>query len=159
MQKTPAPQRRELELKFLAFLKTDATLAAKDFVCKQLSVAGSEASTPALAAMLQDPRTADMARYALERIPAPPWIARCVSPLGKTSGKARIGIVNTLGIRRDPASVAALRPLALGPQADEASAALFALAQIADTQAVDALSEAQTRTTGRFRADAAEAYL
>src|SRR5262249_1700530 len=79
--------------------------------------------------------------------------------LVKSSGRTRIGIIDTLGVRRDAASVTALRPLALGSDAVTASAALYALAKIADPAAVTVLSEAQSKTTGAVHADAAEAYL
>src|ERR1051325_10742582 len=42
-QKSPA-ETRAIELKFIAFLKSDASPGGKDFICKQLSVMGSEAS-------------------------------------------------------------------------------------------------------------------
>ena len=150
---------RAMEQKFIAFLKSDATPGGKDFICKQLSVMGSEASVPVLTAMLADPKTADLGRYALERIPGPGVDRALRETLAKTRDKTRVGIVNTLGIRRDAASAAALRPLALGSQPAEASAALFALAKIADPGSLAVLSEAQGKTTGAVHADAAEAWL
>jgi HEAT repeat protein len=150
---------RAIEQKFIAFLKSDATAGGKDFICKQLSVMGSEASVPVLAALLADPKTADLGRYALERIPGPGVDRALRETLAKTGGRTRIGIVNTLGVRRDAASVAALRPMALGAQPAEASAALFALAKIADPASLAVLSEAQDKTTGAVHADAAEAWL
>ena len=141
------------------FLKSDATLAGKDFICKQLSLVGSEASVPVLAGMLADAKTAELGRYALERIPGPAVDRALRESLAKTSGRTRVGVINTLGVRRDAGSVSALRPLALGSQPAEASAALFALAKIADPAAVAYLSEAQTKTSGPVKAAAAEAYL
>lgn len=153
------PRTRALEQRFIAFLKSDATLAGKDFICKQLSIMGSEASVPVLSGMLLDPRTAELGRYALERIPGPAMDRALRESLAKTSGRTRLGVIDSLGVRRDAASVTALRPLALGSQPAEASAALFALARIANPAAIEVLSEAQTKTTGTARAIAAEAYL
>jgi HEAT repeat protein len=150
---------RAIEQKFIAFLKSDATPGGKDFICKQLSIMGSEASVPTLAGMLGDPKTVELGRYALERIPGPAVDRALRETLANTKGGARIGIVNTLGMRRDAASVATLRPLALGAQPAEAAAALYALAKIADPAAIAALSEAQGKTKGAVHADAAEAYL
>ena len=93
---------RAIEQKFIAFLNSDATPGGKDFISKQLSVMGSEASVPALAAMLADPKSADLARYALERIPGPAVDRALREALAIAPDKARLGIVNTLGIRRDP---------------------------------------------------------
>jgi HEAT repeat protein len=153
-----APQTREMEQRFIAFLKSDATAAGKDFICKQLSLMGSEASVPVLSGMLADSKTADMGRYALERIPGPGVDRALREALAKSTGKTRIGIINTLGQRGDAASVAALRAPALGSQPAEAAAALFALAKIADPAAIEVLAAAQGKT-GEVRASAAEAYL
>jgi len=154
-----AQQTRALEQRFIAFLKSDATLAGKDFICKQLSLVGSEASVPVLSGMLADPKTAELGRYALERIPGPAVDRALREALANASGRTRIGVINTLGVRRSADSVTALRPLALGSQPAEASAALFALALIGNPAAVDVLSAAQTQADSAARAAAAEAYL
>ena len=105
---------REIETRFIAFLKSDATPASKDFICRQLSVMGSEASVPVLSGMLLQASTADMARFALERIPGTAPDGALRDAFGKTSGGVRIGIINTMGRRRDAAAVPLLRPLASG---------------------------------------------
>ena len=64
-------QTRDIEKRFIAFLKSDASFASKDFICRELSVMGSEASVPVLSGLLSEPKTAEIARYALERIPGP----------------------------------------------------------------------------------------
>lgn len=154
-----AAQSHAMEQKFIAFLKSDATLAGKDFICKQLSMMGSEAAIPVLTAMLADVKTAELGRYALERIPGSAVDQAVRESLAKTSGRTRIGVIDTLGVRRDMGSVSGLRPLALGSEPAEASAALFALAKIANPQAVQVLSEAQTKSPAAVRPAAAEAYL
>jgi hypothetical protein len=92
-------QKRDIEQKFIALLKSDASLAGKDFICKELSVIGTDASAPALSAMLLDAKTSDMARYALERIPGTAADRALRDALGKSGGKTRIGIINSLGVR------------------------------------------------------------
>ncbi len=154
-----AAELRQFETRFIALLQSNATLAAKDFVCKQLSVMGTEASVPALAPMLLDPKTAEMARYALERIPGPAAGHALREALPKANARTRIGIVNSLGRRRDAAAAAALRPLALGSDPNTAIPALFALAKIADPAALQVLADAQTSTAGDLRLRAAEAWL
>jgi len=109
--------------------------------------------------MLADPKTAELGRYALERIPGPAVDRALREALANASGRTRIGVINTLGVRRSADSVTALRPLALGSQPAEASAALFALALIGNPAAVDVLSAAQTQADSAARAAAAEAYL
>jgi hypothetical protein len=65
---------KKIETILDTFLQSDATLASKQFVCKQLSIMGSEQSVPVLNDMLKNADTADMARYALERIPYLRWM-------------------------------------------------------------------------------------
>jgi HEAT repeat protein len=153
------PQTRALEQRFIAFLNSDATLAGKDFICKQLSIMGSEASVPVLTGMLGDPKTAELGRYGLERIPGAAVDRALREALANTSGRTRLGVIDTLGVRRDAGAVSALRPLALGSQPAEAAAALYALAQIHDRAAIEMLAEAQSKTAGPARYAAAEAYL
>jgi HEAT repeat protein len=157
-QASPA-QLRGIEKRFIAFLKSDASFAGKDFVCRELSVMGSEASVPVLSEMLSDVKTADMARYALERIPGPVVDQALRRVLAKSSDRTRIGIINTLGRRRDAGSVPALRPLASGTDQATAAAALFALAEIADQAAIRALGEAHAKSSGALHVTASEAYL
>ena len=85
--------------------------AAKDFACRTLTVIGTAASVPALAALLADAELSHMARYALERIPAPEAAAALRDALPKLSGKLKIGVIGSLGVRRDEASVPALAAL------------------------------------------------
>jgi HEAT repeat protein len=145
---------RQAETRFIAFLKSDATLAGKDFICRQLSLMGSEASVPVLSDMLLKTDTAEIARYALERIPGPAVDRALRAALAKTSGKAQIGIVNTLGVRRDAAAVPLLRPLASDADKVTAGAAWFALASIADASSLKILDGIVAKNSA-----AAPAYL
>jgi HEAT repeat protein len=137
---------RDLETRFINLLKSDATAASKDFACRQLNLMGTEASVPVLAGMLADARAIEIARYALEGIPGPAASRALREALGKTKDRARIGVINTLGRRRDAASVELLRPLAADGSPATAQAALFALAEIADPAAVRILSETRGAT-------------
>ena len=101
---------RAIEQKFIAFLKSDATPGGKDFVCKQLSIIGTEASVPALVEVLADPKTAELGRYALERIPGSAVDRALRDSLAKTKDRTRLGVINTLGVRRDPGSVPPCAP-------------------------------------------------
>jgi HEAT repeat protein len=155
-----AAETRDIEKRFIGLLQSDATLGSKDFVCKELSVMGSEAAVPVLSGMLLEPKTAEMALYALDRIPGQAADQALRDELPKISAaKVRIGIVNTLGRRRDSGSVAVLRSLALGKEQAIGDPALFALAEIADSDAVQALADAQTKIGAASRVTAAEAYL
>src|SRR4051794_33844887 len=87
---------RAIEQKFIAFLKSDATPGGKDFICKQLSIMGTEASVPALVGIMGDPKTAELGRYAMERIPGPAVDRALRDSLAKSAGRTRVGIINTM---------------------------------------------------------------
>jgi len=123
----------------------DATKDAKRFVCRQLALIGAAEDVPALAALLTDPDLSHMARYALERIPGPEATAALVSALPKTPGPLRVGIINSLGERRDPAAVPALIPFLRTPQdAETARAAAAALAKIGTPECFQALARSRS---------------
>jgi HEAT repeat protein len=157
--KNSPAQLREIEQRLAALLGSGAPPGARDFMCKQLSVMGTDISVPALSALLVKPETTDTARYALERIPGPAAGRALEEAVPKLSGKARLGVINSLGRRREPSAVAALRPLASNADPAIASATLFALAAIADSAAVQALAEAHASAGGGLHSAAAAAYL
>ena len=155
-----SPQvRQRIERRMLAFLRSDATLAGKQFICKQLSMIGSEEAVPTLAKMLTETETSDMARYALERIPGATVDSALRKVLHETSGKIKVGIINSLGQRRDLRSVADLGLLIDDSDPTIAGAAAAALGQIADDQAAEILEAAKDKSSGKLRLQVLEAYL
>jgi hypothetical protein len=109
---------------------SDTTLAAKDFVCRQLWLIGTAAEVPYVEPLLYDPATADMARYALERIPGARVDRALIAALGKTDGAVQAGIINTLGARRAQGARSALAELSRGPDPVVAEAARAALEKL-----------------------------
>ena len=107
-----AAARKELETRLAAVLKTGVSRDAKDYVCRKLMVIGTAESVPALAGLLPDKDLSHMARYALERIPAPEAAQALRDALPKLSGALKVGVIGSLGVRRDAASVPALAALA-----------------------------------------------
>lgn len=118
------PNSAPLEKRLVAALSSAQTQAARDAYCRDLSVLGTSASVPALAPMLLKADTAEMARYALERIPGQAATDALRKALPQAPPSAKTGIVNSLGRRRDAASVPAIKPLltASDPRLVEASA-------------------------------------
>jgi HEAT repeat protein len=137
-----AAARKELATRLAAVLGTGAPRAAKDYVCRKLRVIGSAESVPALAALLTDKDLSHMARYALERIPAPEAAQAMRDALPKLSGALKIGAVGSLGVRRDAASVAAIAPLLGDADPSLACAAACALGNIGTPEAATALLDA-----------------
>jgi type 1 glutamine amidotransferase len=155
---SPAELKR-IEKSMLELLRSDATRAGKQFICRKLSIIGTEESVPTLGAMLTDAKTSDMARYALERIPGAAVDEALRNALPKTTGKTRVGIINTLGQRRDSRAVRALRSLIRDSDPLTAGAAVAALGNIAGPRATRSLAQAKDRATGKLRLLVCDAYL
>jgi hypothetical protein len=152
-------ERSKIEKSLLEVLKSDATYAGKQFVCRELSIIGTEQSVPTLGKMLTDEKMSDMARYALERIPGAVVDEALRDALPKTSGKIKVGIINSLSSRRDSKAVSALSNLIGDSDQMVAAAAVSALGQIADAEATKALAEAKSKATGELRLLVLDAYL
>ncbi len=134
--------RKDLETKLVAVLSTSASRAAKDYVCRKLTIIGTAASVPALAAMLPNKDLSHMARYALERIPASEAAEALREGLVKTSGAEKAGIAGSLGVRRDAESVSDLSALLADNDEQVALAAATALGDIGTAESAKALQDA-----------------
>ena len=130
-----AAARKDLEKRLLAVLQSDSSRSAKDFVCRTLKTIGTAESVPALAALLPNKDLSHMARYALERIPAPQAAAAMRDALPRLSGALKVGVIGSLGARGDAASVAALAGLLGDADKASASAAALALGRIGSPEA------------------------
>ncbi len=131
--------RRELEKRLCAALSADAPHAAKDFVCRKLSLVGSGECVPTVSKLLTDEKLSHMARYALERIPDGLAVAAMRDALPKVKGKLKVGVINSLGVRRDAESTAALTALLKDSDQQIAAAAAAALGSIGTPDAAKAL--------------------
>ena len=143
--------RKELETRLAAVLKTGVSRDAKDFVCRKLMMIGTAASVPALAELLPDKDHSHMARFALERIPAPEAAQAMRDALPKLSGAPLVGVIGSLGVRRDADSVPALAALLDNDYA--APAAACALGDIGTPAAAKALAEAKPMRSEAARAE------
>ncbi len=74
-------------------------------------------------------------------------------------GKPKVGIINSLGQRRDRRAVRALGRLIGNSDQTVAAAAAAALGQIADSRATEALSAAKDKTSGKLRNLVLDSYL
>jgi len=154
-----AAAQKALEAKLVAVLGTDATRAAKDFVCRQLSLIGTADSVPALAALLPDEKLSHMGRYALERIGDDAATKALRDAVGKVGGLQKVGVINSLGVLRDARATGALAGL-LGDSDDEiASAAAAALGSIGTSEASKALLAFQRGASEALGPAAADALL
>ncbi|HOD80538.1 MAG: HEAT repeat protein [Planctomycetes bacterium ADurb.Bin126] len=142
-QKSPE-QRQALAGKLAAMLgQKDVGRDAKDFICRQLSLIGGEAQVPALAAMLGDKDLSNLGRYALERMPCEAASQALRDALGKTEGVVKVGVINTLGERRDMKAAPEIIKLLGDKDPQIATAAAAAMGKIACPGCCKALGEAK----------------
>ena len=135
---TPAAPQLAEKLAAIA-ADTGAAPAGREAACRTLGSVGGPAQTAALAALLRDPALGSVARMALERIPGPEALAALRSALSSATGATRVGIVNSLGARRDAHSTGLLRALLRETDRETVDAALIALGRIGTPQALQVL--------------------
>ena len=128
--------------KLIAVLKSDAPYQQKADACRQLATAGTKDAVAPLAAMLGDEKLSHMARYALEPIPDPAVDDALRDALGKVKGRPLVGVIGSIGVRRDPEAVEALAGRLQDADADVAQAAARALGRIGTSRAAKALNSA-----------------
>jgi HEAT repeat protein len=153
-------QRKYIELQ-LAELLSEATLECKSFICKQLWFIGTADSVPAIAKLLTDEETADMACYAMGQNPSPEAGEALRSALGNVGPVVQIRIINLLGDRRDAKSAKAMDKLVFGAENQVAEAAVAALGKIGGARARKILVEARASpdVPEQLRFTATDAYL
>jgi HEAT repeat protein len=152
-------EQKELETRLAAVLKSNAPRAAKDYVCRKLAWIGTARSVPALAALLANKDLAHMARYALERIGGAEAGKALRDALPKVEGGVKIGVVNSLGARRDSRSASQLAALLNAPAPETAAAAAFALGRIGGAEAARALAQYRRKAPKEYRLAAADACM
>lgn len=106
------------------------SMAAKLFACQQLKLVAYDAQVPLLAKMLEDPKTADMARIVLQTMPGEEAARALIAALGRTTGYALVGVINSVGARRAASAVTSLRNLNSHSDPQVAAAAAAALGKI-----------------------------
>lgn len=162
-QGAPAPTtvpRAEEERALLATLQSaTATQHDKVVACHRLAVIGTKAAVPVLAALLADEKLAHMARHALEPMTDPAVDAALRAATGKLQGNLLIGVVNTIGFRRDAGAIADLARLLAGADAAVAAAAAGALGRIGTVDAAKKLQQALQGKSGAQQITLADACL
>ncbi len=141
--KAPA---RSRESELLAVLKSSASEKDKADACLELSRIGTKDSVAPLAALLGDEKLAHMARYALEPIPGPAVDDALRDALGKLKGRLLVGVIGSIGVRRDIKAVDPLCKRLDDQDGDVVQAAARALGSLATTAAVKSLEDALAGT-------------
>jgi HEAT repeat protein len=152
-------QRHALEQRLADCLSSSAPTAAKQFVCRKLSLIGTEASVPALAALLGNAELSHIARLALERIPGAAASESLRTALPQVDDRLKVGIIQSLGVRGNTAAVAQLTRLLPNTNSAVAASAATALGQIGTPEAARALSKFRRTAPPTLRSTATDAWL
>jgi HEAT repeat protein len=108
----------------------NASVYAKAKACQRLGVIGDRTAVPSLAALLPEPQLSHYARIALEPMPDRSADEALRTSLGKVQGKLLVGVISSIGKRRDRNAIAAIEKLRHESDGDVARAADAALARI-----------------------------
>jgi HEAT repeat protein len=152
---TRADDQAAKEAEFLKVLKTGQP-AEKAIACKQLAIYGSKAAVPELAPLLADQQLASWARTALEAISDPAADEALRAASEKLNGKLLVGVLNTIGVRRDAGAVKQLTARLTDKDVQVASAAAVALGKIGNAEATQALRQALASAPTAVRSAVAE---
>jgi HEAT repeat protein len=118
------------EQQLIQVLQSNASPREKDAACARLKFIGSAKSVPAVAALLTDTNLSHSARYVLESMAYPEARLALEQALSKTEGLILAGIIHSLVVRGEAASVPALKPLLSHSSDEVAAAAARALGRI-----------------------------
>jgi HEAT repeat protein len=136
-----------IEARLLAVLRNkDATYAARQAAAQRLGlvlafspVKPTAATLRPVGTMLADDRDSDLARSALEPVASDVADPLLVTALGKTSGRTRLGLIDTVARRGSAAAVPVLAKLLANSDAPTAAAAAEALGAIGGSEALAVL--------------------
>ena len=143
----PQPANTEQVGKLIAVLKSDASQKDKADACRELARIGNKDAVAPLAALLADEKLSHMARYGLETIPDPAVDEALRDAAGKLQGKTLVGVIGSIGVRRDTKAVDILAKLLDAPDRDVAQAAARSLGSIGNQAAATALRNALPRVS------------
>jgi len=147
------------EKELIGVLKSDATVQQKARACQQLAVVGSKDAVPALAGLLGHKELGGYARFGLQPIDDPSVDDALRAAMGQLEGRLLVGVVNSIGVRRDAKAVKGLQALAANPAKGAAPEALMALGMITTGEAVATIRDVLVDGSPALRAAAADAAL
>jgi HEAT repeats len=133
--------------KLLAMVKDpNSTVFQKAIACKKLAFVGGKEAVQPMAALLDHPQLSCYARFGLEPNPDPSVDEALRAALPKLKGNLQIGVITTIGVRKDAKALDALTKLMDDSDPMVAGAASASVGMIGGMQASRALEAALTRT-------------
>lgn len=150
-QNSPAPAQARSE-QCVSVLKSGASQKEKIDACRDLALVGTPEAITVLAGLLSDEQLSHMARYALEPIPSPLVDDAFRKALGELKGKTLVGVIGSVGVRRDAKALAPLTAFLSSPEPDIAQGAARALGFIGTAEAARSIRTAlpQAAPTNRL---------
>jgi len=134
------PQLRAMAAKLAALLTAESTTdAARLFICRQVYLFGDQDCIPSIAPLLLKQPSADMACYALGRMPGEEATRALVAAFASAEPAAKVALVDALGQRKDPETSDVLAKAAHDADKTVAQAAIAALGLVGTQPAVAAL--------------------
>lgn len=144
------------EKELLAVLTSDAPAGEKAITCKKLAVYGSKDCVPEVAKLLPNAELTSWARITLEAIPGPEADAALRKASESLEGRILIGVLNSIGVRRDAGAVDLLTARLSDKDADVAAAAAVALGHIGNDAAAKSLRSALASAPAATKSAVAE---
>jgi len=133
--------------KLLAMVKDpNSTEFQKAIACKKLAFVGGKEAVQPMAALLSHPHLSCYARFGLEPNPDPSVDEALRAALPKLKGRLQVGVITTIGVRKDAKALDALTKLIDDSDAEVAGAASASVGMIGGLQASRALQAALGRT-------------
>jgi HEAT repeat protein len=153
IDRAAAPQ---TEAQMLAVLRSDAPGSEKAAACKLLAIHGSSKAAPELAKLLPDKQLASWARIALEAIPDAACDQALRDATASLNGDLLVGVINSIGVRRDTQAIKLLSGLLKDQDANVAAAAAVALGRIGGPEAAEHLRQSLAIANDQVRSAVAE---
>lgn len=154
------PDGRQAEIaRLVGVLRSDAADVEKIKACKRLALIADRGVIEAVRPLLAHERLSHGARLVLEAIPDPEATAALRGAMPSLQGKLLVGVVNSLGARRDQEAVLALAQRLGDSDTEVASAAAAALGRIATPEAVQKLLETLPKAAANVRPAIGDACL
>ena len=139
--------RKQVEQRLLNALDGEGSKVFKQFVCDQLRVIGTPRAVPQLAKCLNDLELSHMARRALSAMEFAAANEALLAALPNAQGSIKVGLIHSLGDRRDPASLDAIAVTMVDENPAVVAAATYALGRLGGEEGVERLRIAREQAS------------
>lgn len=149
-QQTTQPSQDET-VQAISVLTSAADVFDKAMACRQLSLHGDPRAVPALSTLLSDRKLGNYARTALETTPGQEASTALREAIPELQGDLLIGVLGSIGVRRDVAAIDAIVPLLGQDNQAVAEAAARTLGHLGTPSTADLLRKRLSEATPKFR--------